>query len=94
MKSDHLKPLVEPASPAETPQPAPFPHTNLQFGPLGGGFAVQIQLADDIAIMKAFDGKAEDQICDILLKRRKALKQQQSEQLAVIRHINTHKNEG
>lgn len=91
MKSDHLKPL-EPVAPTDTPQPAPFPHTNLQFGPLGGGFAVQIQLADDIAIVKAFDGQAEDQICNILLQRRKALKQQQVEQLAVIKHVNASKN--
>lgn len=91
MKSDHLKPLIEPAAPEEQPQQL-FPRTNLQFGPLGGGFAVRIQLADDIAIVKAFDGQAENQICNILLQRRKALKQQQVEQLAVIKHVNASKN--
>ena len=94
MRSDHIKLLNEPETPQEQPQPAPFPHTNLQFGPLGGGFAVQIQLADDIAIVKAFDGNAESQICDILIKRRQEFRQRQSEQLAVIKHVNASKNGG
>jgi hypothetical protein len=86
-RGDHIKLLNEPETPPEQPQTAPFPHTDLRFGPLGGGFAVQIQLADDIAILKAFNGEAENQICDILIQRRKAFKQQQTEQLAVIKHI-------
>jgi len=93
MRGDHIKLLNEPETLQDAPQP-PFPHTNLQFGPLGGGFAVQIQLADDIAIVKAFDGNAESQICDILIKRRQEFRQRQSEQLAVIKHVNASKNGG
>lgn len=66
-------------------QPPPFPRTNLQFGPIGTGFAVQIQLADDIVIVKAFSAEAEEQICNILIQRRKELKQRQLEQLAVMK---------
>lgn len=82
-------------TPEETPaqpQPQTYPRTNLQFGPLGAGFVVQIQLADDIAIVKAFNGEAEEQITDILIKRRKEVRDIQRKELEVIRHVNTHKN--
>lgn len=52
------------------------------------GFAIQILLADDIAITKAFTGQAEDELCNLLIQRRKQMK----EQLAAIQHINNTKN--
>lgn len=78
-RGDHIKLIGEP----EQPEQLPFPRTNLQFGPLGSGFAVQILLADDIAITKAFSGQAEDELCNILIERRK----QAREQLAAIQNI-------
>lgn len=78
--TDKLKLVGEPET---SPQPPTFPHTNIQFGPIGGGFAIQILLADDIAITKAFNAQAEDEICNILIQRRKQVK----EQLAAIQHI-------
>jgi hypothetical protein len=51
---------------------------------------MQIMLANDIVIVKSFDGQAEEQICDLLIKRRKERKEQQANELAVIRHLNTH----
>lgn len=91
-KGDQVKLLNEPETQPAQPQPPLFPRTNLQFGPLGAGFVIQIQLADDIAIIKGFDGNAENQICDILIQRRKELKQQQLDQLAVIKRVNASKN--
>jgi hypothetical protein len=67
----------------EAPPPPTYPRTNLQFGPIGSGFAIQILLADDIAITKAFTAQAEDDITDLLIKRRKEVKQQ----LEMVRNI-------
>lgn len=83
-RGDHIKLLNEP-EPA--PQPT-YPRTNIQLGPVGGGFAIQILLADDIAITKAFTGQAEDELCNLLIQRRKQMR----EQLAAIAHINNTKN--
>lgn len=84
-RGDHIKLLNEPGQPAQQPT---YPHTNVQFGPVGAGFAIQILLADDIAITKAFTGQAEDELCNLLIQRRKQAK----EQLAAIQHINNTKN--
>jgi hypothetical protein len=79
--------LVGVPEPEAPPQPT-YPRTNLQFGPIGGGFAIQILLADDIAITKAFTAQAEDDITDLLIKRRKEVKQQ----LEMVRNIERSKN--
>lgn len=71
-RGDHIKILDEP----EQPQQPTFPHTNLQFGPLGGGFAVNLMLADDIVITKVFNGQAEAELCELLLQRRKQMREQ------------------
>lgn len=84
-RGDHIKLLNEEQQ--ATLQPS-YPHTNIQFGPLGGGFAIQILLADDIAITKAFNGQAEEELCNLLIQRRKQAK----EQLAMVQHINNTKN--
>lgn len=93
-RGDHIKLLNEPEAPPEQPQQQqPFPRTNVQFGPLGAGFVVQIQLADDIAIVKAFNGEAEEQIANILIQRHKEVRERQRNELAVLRHVNTHRND-
>lgn len=71
-RGDHIKLIGE----QEPPQQPTYPHTNIQFGALGGGFAIQILLADDVAITKAFNGQAEANLCDLLLERRKQAKEQ------------------
>lgn len=83
-RGDHIKLIGEQEPP---PQPT-YPHTNIQFGAPGGGFAIQILLADDIAITKAFSGQAEEELCNLLIQRRKQVK----EQLAIIQQINQTKN--
>ncbi len=72
-RGDNVKLLNEPE---EAPQQLAYPRTNIQFGPLGTWFAVHIQLADDIAIVKMFDARAEEELCNHLLQRRKELRQQ------------------
>lgn len=89
-RGEHIKPLNAPEPPEQ--QPLPFPRTNLQFGPPGSGFAVQLLLADDIAITKAFSAQAEEEICNILIQRRKERKEQERLALATIQHINQTKN--
>ena len=83
--------MSEEEKPAENAQPLPFPRTHVQFGPLGAGFQLQILLSNDLAIIKSFDAQAEGQIGDLLLQRRKEVKELQRKELQVIRHVNTHK---
>lgn len=90
--TDKLKLIGAPEEAPTAAQPQ-FPHTNLQFAPIGGGFAVQILLAPDISITKAFDGEAEEQITDILIKRRKDRKAAEANSLALVRRVNASRND-
>ena len=73
--TDKLKLVGVPETPEE-PQKPTYPHTNIQFGPLGSGFAINIVYANDIVTTKVFDGQAEAQLCDMLMQRRREARQQ------------------
>jgi hypothetical protein len=81
---------------SEEEQPAgealPFPRTHFQFGPLDGGFAINVMLTNDLIITKVVDAQAEEQICDIMIQRRKERRERQRNELAVIRNIRQSKN--